>query len=484
MALLPLQTIAKEVVATKEWQVLEEGDTIPAGLHVRIDMGTGEKMVKLLDDADTEHDTISTSTSLVLSDEDNNNNNAGEYELVDDATESEPQYDYVMMHRALSHLPIVEQERMGGLPALPSQNWNSDSADVINFKQEMKKLWQRRQQELRDAQVPDQVKVLEEYIEIFENALAATNKKDIENGLLVALEELEFHASDVDMARDFHTIGGWPLLVSILSSSSPPGIDACEDDKFSDEVRAYAAWAIGTAVKNTGEFFPWAVEPVKIRAEIPASAHDVLRWTKTTTALSVLLDIFGEWNVQSTNDPSFTNSTKRVNEDISKKLQQKVLYATGSLLRGNTLAQENFISLGGALLIANALKACLSDKDWKLSSKIILLAHDLITESIADKTLGSESRNLIAEAFTTKIWCDGAIGLLEASDIRLKEKSLFALETMTPYCNSNDVWRDTARKTMELLRREWTSSNIDEEYNQEWVSELQKLSDGVHAQLF
>eukprot|EP00816_Leptocylindrus_hargravesii_P010498 CAMPEP_0196802648 /NCGR_PEP_ID=MMETSP1362-20130617/2217_1 /TAXON_ID=163516 /ORGANISM="Leptocylindrus danicus, Strain CCMP1856" /LENGTH=448 /DNA_ID=CAMNT_0042173993 /DNA_START=217 /DNA_END=1563 /DNA_ORIENTATION=+ len=448
-------------------------------------------MVKLLDDDDDTDDTMSTSTptstSLVLSDQ---HTNEGEYELVDEATEFEPQYDYVMMHRALSHLPIEEQERMrvGGLPALPIQNLDDDNnAEVVRFKQEMKALWLRRQQELRDAQEPDQVKVLKEHIVIFEKALAAAaTAADVdEKELLFALEELEFHASDVDMARDFHTLGGWPLLVSILSSGSASP-EAIQSYQFSDEVRAYAAWAIGTAVKNTGEFFPWAVEPVKMQADIPASAHDVLRWTKTTTALSVLLDIFGEWNGQ--NDVNtVTNSTDYAKNKggISRKLQQKVLYATGSLLRGNRLAQEHFIALGGPLLIANVLQTCLSDKDWKVSSKVVLLAHDLITESIVENNLGSnDSRNLIAEAFTTKIWCDGAVGLLEASDIRLKEKSLFALETMTPYCIRDEMWQDKARKSMELLRREWKSTNVNEDYDQEWFAELQTLSDVVHAQLF
>jgi len=471
--------------------VVEEGDTIPAGLHVRIDMETGQKMVKLLNDADNAvEDTMSTSTStsLVLSDQDTSGD---EYELVDEATEFETQYDYVMMHRALSHLPIEEQERMrmGGLPALPTQNLDDDnnSAEVVRFKQEMEELWLRRQQELRDAQEPDQVKVLKEHIVIFEKALAAaTTAGDVdEKELLFALEELEFHASDVDMARDFHTLGGWPLLVSILSSGSASP-EAIQSYQFSDEVRAHAAWAIGTAVKNTGEFFPWAVEPVKMQADIPASAHDVLRWTKTTTALSALLDIFGEWNGQNDHN-AVTNSTGYTKNKggISRKLQQKILYATGSLLRGNGLAQEHFIALGGPLLIANVLQTCLSDKDWKVSSKVVLLAHDLITESIVENNLGShDSRKLIAEAFTTKIWCDGAVGLLEASDIRLKEKSLFALETMTSYCIRDELWRDKARKSIELLRRQWKSTNVDEDYDQEWFAELQTLSDVVHAQLF
>eukprot|EP00581_Thalassiosira_minuscula_P007783 CAMPEP_0183702292 /NCGR_PEP_ID=MMETSP0737-20130205/444_1 /TAXON_ID=385413 /ORGANISM="Thalassiosira miniscula, Strain CCMP1093" /LENGTH=131 /DNA_ID=CAMNT_0025928877 /DNA_START=111 /DNA_END=506 /DNA_ORIENTATION=+ len=38
---------AKEIVATNEWQLLPEGDTIPAGLHVKMDLSTGKKWVKI-----------------------------------------------------------------------------------------------------------------------------------------------------------------------------------------------------------------------------------------------------------------------------------------------------------------------------------------------------------------------------------------------------------------------------------------------------
>ena len=45
------RVLGKEVVAKKdEWTVVEEGDSIPAGLHVKIDLSTGEKLVKLIDE--------------------------------------------------------------------------------------------------------------------------------------------------------------------------------------------------------------------------------------------------------------------------------------------------------------------------------------------------------------------------------------------------------------------------------------------------
>ena len=43
---------AKEIEATHEWTLIGENDTIAAGMHVKMDMTTGEKWVKLMDEKD------------------------------------------------------------------------------------------------------------------------------------------------------------------------------------------------------------------------------------------------------------------------------------------------------------------------------------------------------------------------------------------------------------------------------------------------
>mmetsp|Transcript_5740 Transcript_5740/g.6676 ORF Transcript_5740/g.6676 Transcript_5740/m.6676 type:complete len:100 (-) Transcript_5740:239-538(-) len=43
----------KEIIATREWQLLQEGDTVPAGLHIRMDLERGQKWARLdIDDDD------------------------------------------------------------------------------------------------------------------------------------------------------------------------------------------------------------------------------------------------------------------------------------------------------------------------------------------------------------------------------------------------------------------------------------------------
>mmetsp|Transcript_24862 Transcript_24862/g.47639 ORF Transcript_24862/g.47639 Transcript_24862/m.47639 type:complete len:161 (-) Transcript_24862:135-617(-) len=38
---------AKEIIATHEWQLLSDNDTVPAGLHIRMDLSTGQKWAKI-----------------------------------------------------------------------------------------------------------------------------------------------------------------------------------------------------------------------------------------------------------------------------------------------------------------------------------------------------------------------------------------------------------------------------------------------------
>jgi hypothetical protein len=214
----------KEVVATDEWTLLKENDTVDAGVHVRMDLTTGEKWVKRLE----EQEKPIMDTSLIVQ---------------TDATEdvvlvssSNAEYDYEMMYRTLSKLPIEERERM----QLPSQNVlslrSASPEEIQQFQAQMKHIWEQRQEELRQIEFADfpeilkeRIKSLEEYIadpleHILQNFLlpkdntidATDDDTTMITNIVQVLQDLEYHLQDVDMTRDFHTLGGWSLLVSLL----------------------------------------------------------------------------------------------------------------------------------------------------------------------------------------------------------------------------------------------------------------------------
>ena len=142
------------------------------------------------------------------------------------------------MLEALERIPANERVDMGvDLEALRA-------APLAERLTKLDVLWKVRQQELREAydatlKVNEQ---LGERINILEDAEAS------ETSLIGALTDLEDLLSDIDMARDFHTLGGFPTLTSMLLVSR------------SERIREIAAWAIGTAVKNEPEHQLWVLE--------------------------------------------------------------------------------------------------------------------------------------------------------------------------------------------------------------------------------
>ncbi|KAL7434309.1 hypothetical protein ACHAXM_003978, partial [Skeletonema potamos] len=552
---LLLQISAKEITATSEWQLLGENDTIPAGLHVRVDLSTGEKWAKLPNDDDAEADekikaaavedeggssspvvnvaTMDASGALtIVPDYDNNDTNN---DSSDDSRTTKR--DYTMMHRVMSQLPPEELEPFGGLPALPSSSSNSSTKLTAKEKQEfeakMELLWQKRQEELKKLEdsIADLPKMLKERIGTIKGYLMDSNAKLMEileerhndddddddqdeedydddddgkaNNVVKALRDLEFLLSDVDMARDFHTLGGWPYLIALLDETLH---DVNNDDDRTaaaaalvDEVRALAATTIGTAVGNLGEFRPWALEDVS--STIHELRNNTMVGDEKVTALSLLTQVFKQELDQRTEamaggtmaveGPS--NTIAKAKSRATYKL--RAIYGLGSLLRGNPTAQQMFISNNGPeLLVRNVLgtlsnvrgptEISLSRLDYKFASKVLALGEDIVmdvvlhdqdyvqtdestSDGIKDKYAaeGVVTANQLVASFTTEQWCDLSLRMLspptevvgETISRGIKERALGAVRAMAPSCQLNQGDRGDSWGVEEVkrVRAEW-----------------------------
>lgn len=142
------------------------------------------------------------------------------------------------MLAALESIPEDERQGLGldvdGLRSMP----------LAERLEKLEELWTVRQQELREAYdaMPKVDELLIKRIEVLQDASTT------EDAAIVALADLEDLLSDIDMARDFHTIGGFPTLASMLRDPQP------------GTVREMAAWVIGTAVKNEPGHQLWVLE--------------------------------------------------------------------------------------------------------------------------------------------------------------------------------------------------------------------------------
>lgn len=108
----------------------------------------------------------------------------------------------------------------------------------------LEELWAVRQLELKEAYdaIPTVNELLKARLEVLQDPDAS------ESTLILALTDLEDLLSDIDMARDYYSLGGFPVLASMLDLSR------------SEAIREVAAWTIGTSVKNQPEHQLWVLE--------------------------------------------------------------------------------------------------------------------------------------------------------------------------------------------------------------------------------
>lgn len=149
-----------------------------------------------------------------------------------------------------------------------------------------------------------------------------------EDILVEILTELESLVSDIDNARDFHTIGGWNTVVPLLDDDEPASI------------RALAALVIGTSIKNDYDFQLWTMGPISYTTRDGS--------IKSACALDRLLEML-------------QRASKPVSEE--DELQRRVLYGLAAAARGNPDVQS-------ALLSRN-VKVALSDNNEETIVQIV-----------------------------------------------------------------------------------------------------------------
>jgi hypothetical protein len=509
---------AKEIQVTSDWTVVGENDTIPAGAHVRMDLSTGEKWVKRIDENDDNEkakddasnrilrsSTATTTTAVAEVVQQTSSSfsptaaaQGGGLNVASTATATQEEhlhqqqqpYDYEMMHRTLSQLPDQEKERMGGLPELPKSSSSSTVMDPVQyqnyFEQRMKEIWIKRQEELKllsEEVIADLPELLQDRIQRLVLYLAnpyqhltqihdgvddddenASGKDGVITDMVAMLQDLEYHLSDLDMTRDFYTLGGWPLLVSLLSdsahvstnttnstttASSSSFLSAAELQSKVNVVQAHAAWAIGTAVKNTEEFHSFATEEVVVHG-------------RKETPLSLLLRLIVA-------EPPHHDAL--LDDDSSFVLRQtKSIYGLSSLLRGNRLAQIHFCAGDGPMQLGTLLQTCGGSKNnnnnINVAKRLLTLAHDIVTDVELHAGRSPQVDQAIVQSFATEPWCQAVVQFLGHAGGdgggMIQETALRTWVSLAPYCqkgNQND--HVMVEESLTRLQQKWESESND-----------------------
>ena len=527
--------IGKEIVATHEWQILGENDTVAAGMHVRIDLSTGEKWVKIPEDESLDADQQeivrkpdenvagSSSRNLAIV------TNVGDLQLVQsaeaEAEELEPSYDFDMMYRTLSQLPDEDQERMD-LPRLTSPSSKISSLEPAArsyFEARLKLIWEERQAELQRIQsenIVDLPQLLKDLIEALRAYLAdpGTHMEEClettisEAGsdtsasvcsIVQVLQDLEYQLGDLDMTRDFHTLGGWPVLAALLCDFVHPNLLSEENVNNTNidrnyllreqiyRIQMHAAWTLGTAVKNTREFLSYVLEPVTV-VDVRNSNKVNTSTASMTTALDLVLQQFR----------TSTAATRAPTNAEQQKLS-KLVYCLGSFLRGNRPAQIHFVHDQGPSSLSAALKSALSrlmDQTTtatialfyrKLAQRLLQLASDSVlhvslhASETTDLVIQNDDAKIV-QAYTDAEWCDAvhmAFQIASEEDdsgkraqLRLVEDVLPTVHTLVSHCGAH--WRNTAFiHKLERLKENKSYEHHDDEVVDLIDTTLRRLRD-------
>ena len=242
--------------------------------------------------------------------------------------------------RSFQRLPPAERERLG-VDISKSIEAGSKLA------KELQKAWDIRQQEVKEAMesVLKPAEFMAQLASILRGNTTSITENDKVEEISKALIELESLVSDIDNARDFHTIGGWPILVSMLDKEKPA------------KHRMYAAWTIGTAIKNSYDYQLWTLEKGEVTS---------IQSSDTQTCLQALVDMLG---YQQQNDDT-------------QEIQRRALYAISSAVRGNVDVQnalmdefgkvdKTFLTYMETIVSSNTSHPELIRKAWALVSDML-----------------------------------------------------------------------------------------------------------------
>ena len=302
----------------------------------------------------------------------------------DSITPSDEQTALNAIISALKRLPSTELERLGlDINAEYVANTPSGAA--------LREAWRRRQAELKTA-MSSIVKPAE--------AMANLTTRMMDNATGVeekvsALLELESLLIDVDNARDYHTIGGWPSLVALLALNQPVS------------VRTIAAWAVGTAVKNDYDYQLWTIENVT----------DPISTTTTTTCIELLAAAL---------------SSADYNEG-NEELQKKALYALSSASRGNVDVQGKLLDLDDsvlenllAIVVREEVSVELIRKVWSFIGDMLeerrYVKVEMVSEQRLEDVLSGPEMEMVQKMKllgdlimqNSTIWLHAALDVLEA----------------------------------------------------------------------
>lgn len=446
---------AERFIPTRDWQPVKEGQPIPSGLHIRLNLQTGEREAKLID---------------------NEENDEGGHHYATESNVEEPTRHERMKRAMIEAMKDLEEES-----AMPSSDeqlkykyWKtSNKRGMINLdkpsfthgelKQALKKFKTERddvevveggQSSAKGFRTMDEIRAdfktmhldVKTDLEILSDIMQRYRSTELDHkDRLSLLTDLEYYVHQIDNARNFADMDGILLVVRDLNSTD-------------EEVRAEAALVLASAVQSNPK--------VQVDAFDAGAIQKLIRMLST---------------------------------EESVKLRSRVLTALSSLIRQFPFAQQKFLDLGGMQSLSGLLRRA-DVVSEKLGVKAVTLVNDLLTEQLSTQTdellprqlrnerLNQYSKVPLLESVLENGWCRLVVRFLDASDSDVHEKILSAMLVLNDHCRTDFA---TAVPRLTSLRQEYEElsrqeraeagdGGVDDGYFNSMLRNVRRLLDEVH----
>ena len=234
-------------VPTEDWKVINEGQHIPAGLHVRVNLQTGLKEAKLLDEDGTDQTSHDNSC---ISDE------SGECEASNSASGDQRTHYYGKSDRRgviNKRTKVFSREEVTDMLKYINDNNNFDQDNLpqltSSVSQDSDVTIEQQRQILPDSdkenKKPSSNNLLKELpislhhdVEVMlDLSRILANRSSTASELTHALGELEYYVHQIDNAKNLNVIGGLVLVIRLLNHTDP-------------NVKSSAAHVLGSATQR------------------------------------------------------------------------------------------------------------------------------------------------------------------------------------------------------------------------------------------
>ncbi|XP_053140932.1 nucleotide exchange factor SIL1 isoform X2 [Hemicordylus capensis] len=201
---------------THQWQIVRPGQAVPAGLHVQLNLQTGEKLAKIPD---------------------NNNEKSNIKDLP--------------KNKRLGHIDIdsssfTTQELKKALSKMKEHLKTDDTLEEKAHKEDVRQRFrpiEKLKEEFKELnlQLETDFEIMFKLINKLNSSTSTLEEK------IAALHDLEYYVHQVDNAKDLHSFGGLQLLINALNSTEPL-------------MKEYASFVLGAALSSNPKVQVAAIE--------------------------------------------------------------------------------------------------------------------------------------------------------------------------------------------------------------------------------